>query len=325
MRIVAFISARDACGYYRIFQPLSELAVHGHSVEFISTFPLVPPKCDIFVIGRVGSRDGSLPWDDWGYPRPKIVFDIEDNLFAMPEHHPALWLPWPHYLHSVDRALTEADLVTCATKPLSIVALKHGARNVYVLPNHIDEALLNFPTNYSSDCALPTAGFAGGIGHSPDVESIAPVLETLIADYELDLHFMGADHRNITGLGSARHTPWTPDIGEYYESYDFDIALAPLVDSEFNESKSDIRALEAMAFGVPVVASHSAAYSGLIRSGVNGFLARNQKDWLHYIRALVSSPEARELMGQQGRKEASRRTIQKGYDMWWRAYDYLLR
>jgi glycosyltransferase involved in cell wall biosynthesis len=324
VRIVAFIASRDACGYYRIFQPLSELAAHGHHVEFCSVFPAETPDCDIFVIGRVGDSEGNLPWDSWKGPLPKIVFDLEDNLFELPEHHPAPWIQWPKYLSSIERALREADLVTVTNSSLASIAVRHGAYTVQVLPNHIDESLLQFPRREVGKSSLPVAGFSGGIGHSQDVATIASPLSELLADYVIDLHFMGADHRNLPGLGSARYTPWTDDIGKYYETYDFDIALAPLAPTTFNESKSGIRALEAMALGIPVVASASLPYVGLVHYGVNGFLAKSTDQWIDYVSTISENPRYRDQLGDRGRALASEWTIQKGYVFWEGAYGRLL-
>jgi glycosyltransferase involved in cell wall biosynthesis len=102
---------------------------------------------------------------------------------------------------------------------------------------------------------------------------------------------------------------------------DFDIGLAPLEDTRFNASKSDLKLVEYSMIGLPVIASKVTAYVDSIRPGETGFLAKNPKDWLRHLKTLVEQPEVRSKMGAEARAWAETRVISKTIDLWLDAYD----
>jgi O-antigen biosynthesis protein len=84
----------------------------------------------------------------------------------------------------------------------------------------------------------------------------------------------------------------------------FDINLAPLVaGNPFSQSKSEIKYMEAGLVGVPTVASPVEAFSFAIRSGENGYLAVNDREWQAALERLIADPQARREMGEQARQE----------------------
>jgi hypothetical protein len=72
--------------------------------------------------------------------------------------------------------------------------------------------------------------------------------------------------------------------------------------------------------GLPIIASKVSTYTGSIRSGENGFLAKNPKDWLKHLTTLIEQPEVRVEMGAKARKWAEDRVIAKTVDLWLDAY-----
>jgi glycosyltransferase involved in cell wall biosynthesis len=61
---------------------------------------------------------------------------------------------------------------------------------------------------------------------------------------------------------------------------------------------------EAMALGLPVVASNIAGNAELVAPGVTGFLAAGEDELLRHVRRLVESAELREELGRNGRTRA---------------------
>jgi glycosyltransferase involved in cell wall biosynthesis len=72
--------------------------------------------------------------------------------------------------------------------------------------------------------------------------------------------------------------------------------------------------------GLPVVASHVESYAHSIVNGENGFIAKNSKDWLKYLRRLVEDAELRDEMGRAAKQLAESRTIDKNIALWEKAY-----
>lgn len=82
-----------------------------------------------------------------------------------------------------------------------------------------------------------------------------------------------------------------------------DIALAPAGDSSWYRGKSDLRAMEAAALGIPVVADEH--YSESVVDGITGFLVESPADAYDHLADLVEDVRFRGLMGQQAKVHAN--------------------
>lgn len=87
--------------------------------------------------------------------------------------------------------------------------------------------------------------------------------------------------------------------GQYisYDEYEkalhtSDIALLPLLDNEFNRSKSDLKFIECASGGVAVLAS-PVVYSEVIKDGENGFIFRNLNEFEEKLKLLIFNREKR--------------------------------
>jgi glycosyltransferase involved in cell wall biosynthesis len=101
------------------------------------------------------------------------------------------------------------------------------------------------------------------------------------------------------GLASGRFSWWFEDTNAWLRNVDFDIGLAPLVPSVFNQAKSPIKTAEYAALGIPAIASDVGPYPGFVEDGVTGFLVRQPHEWAAALKALADDPEdaSRELAG----------------------------
>ena len=84
------------------------------------------------------------------------------------------------------------------------------------------------------------------------------------------------------------------------------IFLCPSVKAEDGDEEGIPNSLkEAMAVGLPVVATFHSGIPELVEDGVSGFLVqeRNDSTLADKIKALVDSPETRIEMGRQGRRK----------------------
>ena len=80
------------------------------------------------------------------------------------------------------------------------------------------------------------------------------------------------------------------------------IGVAPLVDDEFNRSKSPIKALDYAALGVAVVASDVPAYRGMVRHNATGLLVANEPQaWRQALRTVILDPRLRHELADRAR------------------------
>lgn len=157
-------------------------------------------------------------------------------------------------------------------------------------------------------------GWIGGRSHFNDLMMIAPVLRVLLEKYRnkvtlvlvnsalrLSCEALGVKYP-FEGLPNVQEADRSVDINRYAPfaaSFGFDIGIAPLVDCNFNRSKSNLRWLEYSALKVPCVASDLNHFRESISHGKDGFIARDNEldDWLVYLEKLVLDENLRTSVG----------------------------
>jgi glycosyltransferase involved in cell wall biosynthesis len=103
---------------------------------------------------------------------------------------------------------------------------------------------------------------------------------------------------------------WTQPIGRYGANYNlFDVSLAPIVPSEFNSNKSQLKIIEAGFHKKPIIASENMPYTIDLKSSYkegkfldsgNSLLVpqnKNHKQWYKYMKLLIENPNMIEDLG----------------------------
>ncbi|MBS6032991.1 MAG: glycosyltransferase [Pantoea sp.] len=81
-----------------------------------------------------------------------------------------------------------------------------------------------------------------------------------------------------------------------------DISIAPLEDYIFNDSKSNIKYLEASILGLPSICSPRPNFASVIDNGVNGFLCCNVEEWESSFKKLIEDSLLRKNIGENAKK-----------------------
>ena len=316
----------SGCGFYRITLPLDELNRDGWDCRYAHGKPPKEADAARIMVGQRLDKYEALP--EWRRMRARhrLVYEIDDDVFSI---EPVNWMAHQVYRKAdvqdaVAHSAQVADLVTVTTEPLAEIMRQHNPE-VRVVPNCIPDGILTMARNRSGRKRV-TIGWVGGASHGADLAMIAgPLRSALDSCKRAELHIMGTDFRPTVDRG-GRFTPWMPADASlaYYRGIDFDIALAPLTGTVFDQSKSSIKALEAFGLGIPVIASDCEPYRGVVIDGVNGYLCRTEADWERRITELANDDAAREAMGAKARESALGHTISKGAERWASAYRELL-
>jgi len=112
-----------------------------------------------------------------------------------------------------------------------------------------------------------------------------------------------------------RYKMWVP-IREYHNrlaSWAWDMSIAPLEDYRFNQSKSNIKMLEAAALKIPCLVSSVLPYQEFCALGgkdLEWLLCHNLKEWKSKLIELINEPEKRKFLG-----EKMYETSKKYYDI----------
>lgn len=319
----------------RITQPLRELAKHGHEVTFSVSRETETiehmrnaASFDVVVCQRLAGYKGMPMWRRARTPANRLVYETDDDLFNV---DPINWSAYeqfrkPDIREAIMGYCQTADLITVTCENLAEVHRELN-KSTAVLPNCIPEYVLELPR---TENRRPRLGWVGGASHGLDIhEASSSVRRFLARNDKWDLYLGGMDYRpsfNVRNWDQMLFAEWR-DIflaeREYYESIDFEIGLAPLKDTEFARSKSPIKALEYNARGIPVIASDVLPYRDYIVHGENGFLVKDNHEWMKYIRLLADNPDLRKEMGEKGKIHAGELTVENNWQRWEKAYEGL--
>lgn len=313
-------SDTDGCYEYRIRQPLTALRNLGHATDFGTKYARGPlgtfgHDCDVFIGQRVAKDDASEFWQSLARrpDRPRMVYELDDDLFSVPPGNPAHeYFKLPRVRQNIAANIRCADRVTVSTSPLAdVVRQVDPGADVRVIPNSVPSWLTRWarPDRWDQTPEWPlTIGWAGSATHAMDWAIAAAQVSRFVRRRDdVELHMVGANY--LPDL--ARHTPWSEKYADYIKSIDFDIGLAPLRDTRFNASKSDLRVLELSALGIPCVASAVGPYVD-----TPARLVRHDHDWGSHLWRLTESSALRQDFAALAREWARARTIERVAPLW---------
>jgi glycosyltransferase involved in cell wall biosynthesis len=218
-----------------------------------------------------------------------------------------------------------ADLVTVTTDEL---ANRITQKPVDVRPERIRIVPNGWGDSKWFDLRVPTKtiniGWGGTITHRSDFLLCRDALIEIALKYE-HVKIVIAGDPEIYGMMkrvSEAQKMFLPMVR--YEDYPhtltyYDILLAPLEDTPFNNAKSDIKLVDAGAAIIPFVASDMPVYStGLWDDG--GYLVNTKDEWFSALEELVTHDEIREAKGKKCREIAMVRHIDNLSKDWLAVY-----
>jgi glycosyltransferase involved in cell wall biosynthesis len=314
VRVIGWLGDYSACGHYRLHLPFRE---HGWNITNRAI-----TDADLIVAQRAASDVATKHFQQvCADDTTTAVLDLDDDLLHVDPSNPAYrYFNHPVVQRRLIANITRAQLVTVSTEPLAQVCRQH-TDTVTVLPNYIPAELLGIDWPAPASVII---GWAGSATHNRDIGELAKPLRRVLQRYadRVEFHCMGTDHthRVHSNRGHARFTPWADTVEDYYDLIDFDIGLAPLAPTPFNESKSDLRLKELAALGIPTIASDFGPYATAMQHGCPAVPARSHKDWERALCELVEDTERRRQLGKQAREWATQHTIETNAHRWKQAY-----
>lgn len=324
MKIFGWMADLQGCGYYRLAMPLWGLQKLGHEVGWTTRMPtsVQTGAAEVIVAQRTCQPAPSALWQRLAREgRAKLVFELDDDFWHVdPTNRPASAFFTEERLARMVENIRVADLVTVTTDELADVVSQWNS-HVKVLPNYVPAKLLDHERIHNDRL---TIGWGGGTSHRTDFGEVAAPLRRVLQRFAdlTEFHNIGEDftERVASRRGLTRYSPWQPTVEGYYRSLDFDIGLAPLKATRFNESKSDIKLVEYAALGIPAVVSDVGPYRRAIDAGAPALPAVSHREFEAHLNALVSDEEYRSNLGKQAREWAASRTIEANAHRWEAAY-----
>lgn len=285
--------------------------------------------CDIVVVFRTG-------WDPILEAITKtchirnipLVYDVDDIIFEPDAMVPKLFsllnnlpnterIKWQEISKKQNLMLINSDAAILSTESLAKVASKY-CKNTFVLPNTLNEAMLNLALiaslrkKPSLEDGFLRIGFAGGNDtHQENFRVIEkPISKILSTNPMVRLVIVGP-------LDISKYSFMTPFINQietrpkvllnelFIELHRFDINLAPLeVGNPFCETKSELRFLQAAAVTVPTIASPAIPLKKAIIDNQTGLIAHNEEEWITKTNLLINNAEIRLKIGKTAKVDA---------------------
>lgn len=256
------------------------------------------------------------------YQKPFII-EMDDNYVDVP--------PWneayngfrngsPYRRVSLD-SMRNADAITVTTPHLAQVYAEFND-NIYLIENSLDfkgdRKFIGWDKVSVRKHTGTRIGWIGGRAHFNDLMMVAPALkEVLVNNPDVTLvlinsaikrscELLGKEYP-FNGLKNVHYADRSVPINRYAKfmaSFGFDIGIAPLVDCNFNRSKSNLRWLENSALGIPAVCTDISHFSQTVRNGKDGLLVpeNDLKAWVQDLDLLIKNKNYRADIGRAAAK-----------------------
>lgn len=309
-KILMLVQDSSACAYYRAVLPTlhcaKDLRSEGIQLDISENLNL-DDNHDCYIFHRlINPEFFPVLWDLKFNKKKKIVWDIDDNLFVIPEWSPANELSTPGRKRCLIQCLDWADHITLTTQRFYQQFATNSAWSdkLTVLPNLIDRNdwnIENLPVALDHSRAMRFL-WAGSLTHQKDIDIIGNVVQEIIDEYETRVQFifMGGmpevlqlntlnankNRKNVISFGTCHllHYPMALRILQP------DVALIPVLDCDFNNAKSNIKYLEMTFAGAACIASDVGPYKDTVSNGKDGFLCHDEFNWKEKIELLLDYP-----------------------------------
>lgn len=247
----------------------------------------------------------------------KFIYEVDDDLEAITADNPTFSEELAHNPGFVQRmrAIARACRLVTVTTPHLASVMHRTHPEVRVIPNGIDLEWWGQETHAARPPGDgPRIGWLCSRNHVEDARILVKPLRKLIARYPTMRFVLAGGFypclREACGDALEWHNGAPLSLyPAFARSLHLDIGLAPLVDSRFARSKSELKWIEYTALGVPTVASECGPYVPLLDHDAAA-LARNGAEWVSQISELVEKPEIRAAF-----VERARRLVEERYSL----------
>lgn len=228
-----------------------------------------------------------------------------------------------HYLTIL---LEECTAITVSTKPLLDVYSKYNP-NVYLCPNACDPQDWHWALRHHQ---RPTVGWAGSASHAKDHVVLEDVYKGVITEnpdvvfsfvgHMLPEHIKGMRRRNWEIKPGITWWEGNPESTMTYPRLlaesGYDVGLAPLIESQFNQARSLAKWFEYSLAGIPMVASQWGPYLDL-EDTVDAYLVKTSQGWVEAINYLLKNKDERDRIITNSRQRIHREfTIERTLPAW---------
>jgi glycosyltransferase involved in cell wall biosynthesis len=180
--------------------------------------------------------------------------------------------------------------------------------NVEIVPMTVDINRYKPNTELRQANDKPRIAWVGTWSNQPNIELAVPAMRELRKEHDFTFRIIADTRIDFEGL-DVDFIPWAYDI-EVPRLQESDIGVIPVKESNWSKWKFFFKTIQFMGLGMPVVAAATGSNLEIIKDGVNGFLADNEREWYEKLKLLVENPDLRQKLG-----NAARKTVVEKFDI----------
>ena len=304
------LKSLGSCPYIRLYSPFEHLSVKKNFKIFIYGRDDISKldmhkimKCKLFdaiIIQRgvVDLETAKIILKKCKENKIKVIYESDDDLLSIEESN----RNYPHLkkrIEAMDYLIKNSDLLTVSTDALS--ERFNNASETLVVRNYLVKELQpikNIKTQ-QDDTKSIDIGYFGTLTHDDDLFMIEEPVRNIITKFK-EKYDINVNFYIIGGMNKKHEESWfskieIPENATAFVSFmewlrnnaKFDIMIAPLKDTIFNSAKSELKYIEYTALGIPGIYSDLPPYNSVVEDGLNGLLAKNNKDWEVKLEKLI--------------------------------------
>jgi len=309
--------------YIREILPLTHPANAG---EFIVNLGTDYGPADVVIVQRMWKPGFCLDLVEQLVDRARkdgacLIYSIDDNLLDLPD------IPI-EALRAIRYLCRESDGILVSTHFLK-ERLQYINTNICVIPNALDERLF---TNDGGNISQRTTvgerkvfGYMGTYTHDADLMMVLQPLRSVMRIFSGSVEFQlvggladSAFLKSLEGFTvrvlrvPVEEVEYPRFVSWMKSNLGWHFGIAPLEDTYFNRSKSDIKYLDYSALGIPGIYSAVPAYQATIQHMDTGYLVDNTPTaWAEALERMLGEDDLRERLASQAQEHVfSTRTLE---------------
>lgn len=326
---VAMFPSPSGSAFWRMIDPAKYMKKKGLDVRIVDSGinEAVCEWADVLVIHNCIDKKGiALLYAYQQEKGKKIVSDWDDFMVA-DESNPNKKLHEAKQFPEVSQVVLKiSDMVTVSTHYLKEKYQPYN-NNVVVLENSMDLKRWDCPKKKNTSGFI-RIGWAGSLTHFNDLAMIEEPLKRVLREYpNTQLVIVGDLRFNQMFEGYNKEVMLGVPFDYWPEKLNglqLDIGLAPLVNTEFNRCKSNIKWQEYSIAKVPGVYSsivYSQTTSHVTFDGNIGMTAENRQQWYQCLKNYLECPNLREDIADHAYSMVYMQyDLSKNVDLWVEAY-----
>ena len=232
----------------------------------------------------------------------RMIYDLEDNAMTVTNSNINHLVAIFKNPNKIEYLIKTADYVITSSPVLNDYCL---LVNDKVKCTYISSSVntdIFTPLNSYSNYKKITIGWTGTFSSKQYLDSLRNVFIELSKRCEFRLRVIGNFKYEFPEI-DLEVIQWSKE-NEVQDLQGIDIGVYPLFFDEWVLGKSGLKAIQYMAFGLPIVATDVGTTSKIISHLDNGLLVTTDEEWVEALEILVNDSALRRKLGTKARQEA---------------------